>query len=408
MLNNYVLFSPIGTTDPVRGMHDGPMLHIIRHYKPQKVYLYFTKEMKEKRDEVIRALTPFNTEIKEFITDIEDPHNFDIFAKTFDELLINIQKENPNSQILVNISSGTPQIKSALCLEVVSSHLSLKPIQVLTPADKSNISTAYGGDINENLDDLTEDDGSFISHNRCLEPDILSFRRTAVKRDLISLVNHFEYRAALEKFNDNKHLFNEEVAGLLEYAKLRQNDNGGYRKNKWNEEFNYTKDVRASKACDYYCILDNNARTGELSYFVLLLKPLAEFIAEDFIGNLKEEEAISILEQYYKQKTGFSYSPTYIKIRGKSQLTFNLEQYISIMENKELSKEAIKDFKEILDQLEYRRNELAHKLYREEEINPSKVLNEIKRLIIKVYGNRIKEQSLRLYENINKSIIKML
>lgn len=48
-IKKYVLFSPVGTHDPV-GVVDkdgkpseGSMLHIIRHYKPEVVYLYIIK-----------------------------------------------------------------------------------------------------------------------------------------------------------------------------------------------------------------------------------------------------------------------------------------------------------------------------------------------------------------------------
>ena len=42
-----ILFTPIGNTDPIKYLHDGSMLHISRHYKPDVIYLYFTKEMAE-------------------------------------------------------------------------------------------------------------------------------------------------------------------------------------------------------------------------------------------------------------------------------------------------------------------------------------------------------------------------
>ncbi len=29
-----ILFSPIGTADPITALGDGPMLHIVRHYRP--------------------------------------------------------------------------------------------------------------------------------------------------------------------------------------------------------------------------------------------------------------------------------------------------------------------------------------------------------------------------------------
>ena len=34
-----ILFSPIGNTDPITNNYDGAMLHIIREYRPDKVYL---------------------------------------------------------------------------------------------------------------------------------------------------------------------------------------------------------------------------------------------------------------------------------------------------------------------------------------------------------------------------------
>ena len=40
-----ILYSAIGTTDPIRGCYDGAMLHIIRHYKPDMAVLFISKEM---------------------------------------------------------------------------------------------------------------------------------------------------------------------------------------------------------------------------------------------------------------------------------------------------------------------------------------------------------------------------
>ena len=40
-----VLFTCAGTTDPVRGGHDGGVLHIMRHYRPQRIYLFLSAEM---------------------------------------------------------------------------------------------------------------------------------------------------------------------------------------------------------------------------------------------------------------------------------------------------------------------------------------------------------------------------
>ena len=42
-----VLLSCVGTSDPVRGYHDGGMLHIMRYYRPQKVYIFLSQEIED-------------------------------------------------------------------------------------------------------------------------------------------------------------------------------------------------------------------------------------------------------------------------------------------------------------------------------------------------------------------------
>lgn len=42
------LFTPVGDTDPVRGFHDGAMLHILRHYAIDHVVVFMTKDMEER------------------------------------------------------------------------------------------------------------------------------------------------------------------------------------------------------------------------------------------------------------------------------------------------------------------------------------------------------------------------
>ena len=38
-------------TDPIKNDHDGPFLHIMRRYKPQKAYLFMTKRVCELADQ---------------------------------------------------------------------------------------------------------------------------------------------------------------------------------------------------------------------------------------------------------------------------------------------------------------------------------------------------------------------
>lgn len=419
-LSNYVLFSPIGNSDPIRQEHDGPMLHIVRHYKPTKVYLYFTKEMHANKDKIIKSLLPFNLEYEEIITDIENAHDFDVFYEEFNDILAKIQEDNKDSTILLNVTSGTAQMLSSLCLEVVTSHLELKPIQVVTPTGGSNEGVSFGGIPDNNFDDLIEEDGTYLEANRCIEPNILSFRKSALKRSIISLINNYDYSSAYKIAIDNVFVFNNDsddnsesktgknnvVLELIKYAALRQNDNKDYLRNQWHKEFDYTKDLETKPACDYYCILENSGKTGELSYFVLMLKPLVEYIAKSYIGEINHEDVVETLDEYYSEKYGSYYRPMIYK--GKPE--YNIQEYICIMKFKKKPEEVISKFNGILPYLD-KRNSLAHSLIRIDDINDSdinKILSTIRYLLKRTFGNKINDLSFNLYEKINKKIIELL
>lgn len=119
-----VLFSPVGSTDPISGEYDGALLHIIRKYRPRKVYLYLLKEICEFEDKDSRYSYcldrlrehlgyDFETEWirRENLTEVQ---LFDYFFTEFRDILMRICDENGDAKILLNVSSGTPAIKSAL------------------------------------------------------------------------------------------------------------------------------------------------------------------------------------------------------------------------------------------------------------------------------------------------------
>lgn len=144
----YILFSPIGTTDPITNWHDGAMLHIVRNYRPVKVYLYFSKEMSDLHTNDNRYLYCLNelcklegmeidTEIIQRF-DLVDVQRFDDFYNDFENELNKIGDENEGKQILLNVSSGTPAMKAALYTIAALSDGKYVPIQVSTPERKSN------------------------------------------------------------------------------------------------------------------------------------------------------------------------------------------------------------------------------------------------------------------------------
>ena len=109
-----ILFSVVGSSDPVRGYHDGPMLHIVRHYKPTDVYLFITAEMKQ-WDEKDNRFDKTSMSLEKNIgscprihrinSEIVDADDFDAFMDPFKKELDKIKDKHPEDTILLNLSS---------------------------------------------------------------------------------------------------------------------------------------------------------------------------------------------------------------------------------------------------------------------------------------------------------------
>ena len=148
-----VLFSPVGMTDPVSeirdpqtkeiiGVRDGSLLQICRHYQPDVVYMYMSAEtieyekMDGRYEKSIRLVgQEIGQEIR--LEKIEHPELtevqlFDPFLTEFQEILNGLHEKYPDAELLVNVSSGTPAMKSALQILAAASNLKLTPLQVTT------------------------------------------------------------------------------------------------------------------------------------------------------------------------------------------------------------------------------------------------------------------------------------
>lgn len=154
-----ILFSPVSNTDPIAFGRDGSMLHICRKYKPDYVYIYLTKEMKKFEDgedgkagdkRFTKAIEKFNeengTKIEYIKVDskVEKAHDFDLFYKELQDVLNGIKddflkEEKEIDVIYLNVTSGTPQMKSALyVLGALDEKGWYKSLQVTTPNKSSN------------------------------------------------------------------------------------------------------------------------------------------------------------------------------------------------------------------------------------------------------------------------------
>lgn len=225
----YILFSPVGMTDPISHFHDGAMLHICRKYRPEKVLLYLSKEISEIHDKDDRyrhsisklcELLGIHIQVELLINrNLTEVHRFDDFYNEFETILKRLEEENPGHQILVNVSSGTPAMKSALQTIAALNERNYLPIQVSTPEGKSNPAREHVDDFDA-LWELNEDNREdFV--DRTSVSSYLNLNARIKKRIVCKHVDVYDYNAALSVANDIRQQICPEAIKLLEAAKCR-------------------------------------------------------------------------------------------------------------------------------------------------------------------------------------------
>lgn len=298
-MNQTILFSPVGGTDPIsmKNMYDGAMLHICRHYQPDKVILYMSKEILAAQDQDDRYRyclnklmelqgRRFDYRIIERL-DLEKVYEFDYFYKDFKEIIENICSEmDATDQLLLNISSGTPAMKSGLAVLQTIGEYPCKLIQVTTPIRKMNEHTHEGYDV-QTLWELDADNEP-SAENRCHEIKCPTLSRIKQEEIVKQHVRSYEYSAAysvaklLPKENTEKYL------GLLETAKERLllNFSAVDKKSKvFHADFTPVKSGNERKYFEYALSLQVKMKKQEYGDFVRALSPLLSGMFELVLKN---------------------------------------------------------------------------------------------------------------------------
>lgn len=288
-----VLFTPVGDTDPVRGYHDGGMLHILRHYAPvDRVFVFLTKEMEDKETESgcytkgIQKVAP-QCKIEFIRSGITEPHIYerltvlqDVFQEKYEQY--------PNEEWLLNLSSGTPQIKSVMSL-IGLDHPQVKAIQVFSPAEGSN-NKSHPEKTPEMLEMLYHfnDDDDPSSSNRCNEPELSLLKKHSVKMQIISLVRNYEYEGALQLLIQNRSLFSDISEKLLRHAVHRRNL-------MWRDAnkiiSSYKGSSLISKAGDFeefFRVMELRQRKKQLPEFIVKITPICTKLATDYAMSLAQ------------------------------------------------------------------------------------------------------------------------
>ena len=112
-----ILISAVGTTDPISNNRDAALLHIARTYRPEQIVLVYSEEMLVKKALVEKALCSIEgyhpkVIIESIILKNDEVYLFDKMYEVMGQI---IEKySGTDHQLILNLSSGTPQIISAL------------------------------------------------------------------------------------------------------------------------------------------------------------------------------------------------------------------------------------------------------------------------------------------------------
>ena len=264
-MNEIVLFSPIGGTDPISeyNLHEGAMLHICRHYGVTKVYMYMSGEILEKHkkdNRYVKAVEKLAERQNRKIDckvierpDLKEVQNFDFFYEEYQKILKDIISElDETDRFLLNVSSGTPAMKSAVLIMHTLGEFNSTAIQVKTPEKGMNNHThndeydvdTYWGLCAENE---IEDDGV----GRCVEVNLPSLIKIRYSEIIKNHVKKCNYAAALDVLENAKTLFSgnqyEEYHALLEMANMRLH-----------LDYNHAKKIATEKGLECFSIVDGS------------------------------------------------------------------------------------------------------------------------------------------------------
>lgn len=293
-----VLISAVGDTDPFRNLHDGALIHIARKYRPEKVILIFSEHTTKKQGNIEKALfsiaPDYKPEVKTHDSIISDNevHIFDVMFQRFSDILQEYYTKE--DEFILNLSSATPQIKSALFVINRLNGINVKAVQVSSPEHASNENIGHDND--ENIDELIEvnEDNKVNFIDRTIEDNAEKFNQALLKKTARDFIEKFDYKAALDILDQlsdfpNLKSVREEIRDVVNCLS-KQDVPKGLRHKKLKEE--------EQKILSAYLTIELQRERGNVSESFIRIKNLTEFILEDYIEN----RYLGLIKNYRKDK----------------------------------------------------------------------------------------------------------
>ena len=280
-----VLISAVGDTDPFRNFHDGALIHIARKYRPEKVILIFSEHTAKKQGNIEKALFSIAPDyepeliIHDSIISDNEVHIFDVMFQRFSDILQ--EYYTTEDEFILNLSSATPQIKSALFVINRLNGINVKAVQVSSPEHASNENIGHDND--ENIDELIEvnEDNKVNFIDRTIEDNAEKFSQALLKKTARDFIEKFDYKAALDILDQlsdfpNLKSVREEIRDVVNCLS-KQDVPKGLRHKKLKEE--------EQKILSAYLTIELQRERGNVSESFIRIKNLTEFILEDYIEN---------------------------------------------------------------------------------------------------------------------------
>ena len=382
-----VLISAVGNTDPIRNFHDGALVHIARVYRPDKIIVVFSEELIRKKDDIEKVIRSIDSQYVPEIVYHEpiilnnEVHIFDTMFDQFDAIIREYYTND--DEFILNLSSGTPQIKSALFVLNRLSEINVKAVQVPSPEKKSNAGVRH--DDSEDIDVLidTNMDNKQDYVDRTIEDTSDKFKQGLIKKTLRDFIKKYDYKASLEIANQLP-----DFPGLKDCRKKlqdivdsldRQDIPQLLQKKKWSEE--------QKKVLNAYLTIDLQKERGNYSEGLIRIKNLTEFILEDYIGNRYPE----FLDNY---------------VNESEKYYLGIQDYNKILQIKDRT--LYDKIKPIL-RINKTRNTVAHRLdsIKAEDLKQlGPVLKTLKGLVKKQY--QFTEKDFDFYKDLNKELLELL
>ena len=441
-----ILFSCLGSTDPVRGLHDGAMLHIARHYRPEKIFWYITKEMRQldEKDNRYRLSIQwlkkqcpgYEPEILEpYYDESEDASDFDGFYEPFSQQMEKLSREYPDAEILVNLSSGTPQMKMTLAMLLATLQYRVRVVQVKNFERRSGTSdrtTAKNYELAMELE--LNEDADPSAENRCEEPKLIGIQREKQRTQVKSLLQRYDYEALLYLVG----VLPEQVRTIVQHLAYR----AAYDMEKAIKQAAHISGINLYPAgnksdasykkyeqlSEYLLTLKLMQRTQRYTDFVIRLNPLVIRLQESWL----EKKGIKFSALGYQGRSGERvltrvqverYDPQLLaaldaKYRGEFRdSALNISLCNCLMEYLgESESDAGKFFLQLERLNSVYRNESAHTLtnVREEQIaklvgcDSSTLIKNLIHVLEEIYPQHYREELFSIYDTANREILNAL